>query len=43
VKGFDICEVAPRFDSDNTTAKLAAVLIFAVVETMAECEGLLFF
>ncbi len=37
--GFDICEVAPRFDQDSTTASLAATLIFAVVNTIAELRG----
>ncbi len=35
VRGFDICEISPRFDQDNTTANLGAVLIFAVVNTLA--------
>lgn len=34
VRGFDICEISPRFDQDNTTANLGAVLIFAVVNTL---------
>jgi len=34
VRGFDICEISPRFDQDNTTANLGAVLIFAVVDTL---------
>jgi len=37
--GFDICEVAPRFDQDSTTASLAATLIFAVVNSIAEQRG----
>lgn len=35
VIGFDIAEVAPRFDQDNTTANLAKVLIFSVVNSLA--------
>ena len=38
--GFDICEVAPRFDQDNTTANLAAVIIFTVVNTICESMDL---
>ena len=34
VRGFDVCEIAPRFDQDDTTASLGAVLIFAVVTTL---------
>ncbi len=36
VVSFDIAEVSPRFDEDNRTAKLAAILIFAVVNTISE-------
>jgi formiminoglutamase len=36
VIGFDIAEVSPRFDEDNRTAKLAAVMIFAVINTLTE-------
>ncbi|MCR4956190.1 MAG: formimidoylglutamase [Lachnospiraceae bacterium] len=36
VRGFDICEISPRFDQDSSTAKLGAVLIFMLVTTMAE-------
>jgi len=36
VISFDIAEVAPRFDEDNRTAKLAAITIFAVINTMIE-------
>ncbi|UBM63025.1 formimidoylglutamase [Candidatus Sulfidibacterium hydrothermale] len=31
---FDIAEVAPRFDDDEQTAKLASVLIFALLNTL---------
>ena len=31
---FDIAEVAPRFDDDNHTAKLASVIIFALINTI---------
>jgi len=36
VIGFDIAEVSPRFDEDNRTAKLAAIIIFAVINTLSE-------
>jgi len=32
--GFDIAEVSPRFDEDNRTAKLAAIIIFAAVNIL---------
>lgn len=38
VKGFDICEISPRFDQDNTTANLGAVIIFAVVSTLSSID-----
>lgn len=31
---FDIAEVAPRFDDDHQTAKLASVIIFALLNTL---------
>ena len=31
VRGFDIAEVSPRFDEGSQTAKLAAIVVFAVV------------
>lgn len=40
LRGFDICEISPRFDRDNTTANLGAVIIFAVVSTLAKMNGL---
>lgn len=40
VRGFDIAEVSPRFDQDNTTANLAKVLIFTVVNALSENLGL---
>ncbi len=40
VCSFDIAEVSPRFDLDNTTASLAAIIIFTVVKTLAEENGL---
>lgn len=39
VMSFDIAEVSPRFDQDNRTAKLAAIVIFAVVNTISESAG----
>lgn len=40
VVSFDIAEVSPRFDLDNTTANLARVLIFAVIDTLAQMHDL---
>lgn len=40
VRGFDICEISPRFDHDDTTASLGAVLIFAVVTTLCSMNHL---
>lgn len=40
VISFDIAEVSPRFDQDRTTANLAAVLIFSVVNTLSEMNKL---
>lgn len=40
VRGFDICEISPRFDQDNTTANLGAVIIFAVVDTLCGLKNL---
>ena len=37
---FDIAEVSPRFDQDNTTANLASTLIFSVVNTIAKIHNL---
>jgi len=31
---FDIAEVAPRFDDDDQTAKLASVIIFSLLNTL---------
>ena len=41
VRGFDICEISPRFDQDDTTAKLGAVIIFTVVNTLCKLNDLL--
>lgn len=40
VIGFDIAEVSPRFDHDNTTASLAGIIVFSVVMTLVEASGL---
>jgi formiminoglutamase len=40
VISFDIAEVAPRFDQDNTTANLASVLIFSVINCLSEIYNL---
>ncbi len=37
---FDIAEVSPRFDQDSTTANLAAVLIFALVNSLSTLMNL---
>lgn len=36
VVSFDIAEVSPRFDQDNTTSNLASVIIFNVIESFAQ-------
>lgn len=36
VISFDIAEVSPRFDQDNHTAVLVAVIIYAIINTMSE-------
>lgn len=36
VISFDIAEVLPRFDEDNRTAKLAAIIIFAVINKLSD-------
>ncbi len=36
VISLDIAEVSPRFDQDNHTAKLVAVIIYAAINTMSE-------
>ncbi len=36
---FDFAEVSPRFDSDDNTAKLAAVFVYALVNTLAESRS----
>ena len=41
IKGFDICEISPRYDFDGTTAKLGAIIIFSVVNTMCKVNDLL--
>ena len=38
--GFDICEISPRFDQDDTTASLGAVIIFSVVNTICKLKNL---
>jgi len=39
VCSMDIAEVSPRFDSDNRTAKLVAVYIYAVVNALIEVRN----
>ena len=36
VISFDIAEVSPRFDHDKRTAKLAAIIIYAVITSLSE-------
>jgi len=38
VISLDIAEVSPRFDHDNNTAKLVAVIIYAAINTMSEAS-----
>ncbi|MBK3516013.1 formimidoylglutamase [Carboxylicivirga marina] len=38
VCSIDIAEVSPRFDSDNRTAKLVAVYIYAIVNSLIELK-----
>lgn len=33
---FDIAEVSPRFDKDHTTANLASIIIFTVINTLSK-------
>ena len=40
VVSMDIAEVSPRFDHDNQTAKLAAVILYSVINTLIETKGL---
>jgi formiminoglutamase len=40
VRGFDVCEVSPRFDQDSVTASLAKVLVFSAVTALAQLHGL---
>jgi formiminoglutamase len=39
VVSFDFAEVSPRFDSDDNTAKLAAVFVYALVNTLAQSRS----
>ncbi len=36
VVAFDVAEVSPRFDNDGNTAKLAAVLVYALVDALTD-------
>jgi formiminoglutamase len=38
VVSFDVAEVSPRFDSDNNTAKVAAIFVYALVEGLLSPE-----
>jgi formiminoglutamase len=39
VVSFDFAEVSPRFDSDDNTAKLAAVFVYALVNALAQSRS----
>jgi formiminoglutamase len=39
VASIDIAEVSPRFDQDDRTAKLAAVIIFAIINSLLEISN----
>lgn len=41
VRGFDLCEISPRFDQDDATVKLGAVIIFTVIKTLCKLKNLL--
>jgi formiminoglutamase len=36
VVSFDVAEVSPRFDHDNQTAKLIAIILFAIINVLNE-------
>lgn len=36
VVSFDIAEVSPRFDHDKRTAKLAAIIVYAIINGLIE-------
>ena len=36
VKSLDIAEVSPRYDDDNQTAKLAAVVLYSMLNVLGE-------
>ena len=36
VRSIDIAEVSPRYDTDYQTAKLAAVILYAIINTLSE-------
>ncbi len=38
VISLDIAEISPRFDQDNRTAKLAAVIIYAIINALIEIK-----
>lgn len=39
VMGVDVAEVSPRFDQDNRTAKLIAIIIFSIINTRMNLEA----
>ena len=40
VRGLDICKICPRFDQDNTTSNLGAVILFTVVNCISKIHRL---
>ncbi len=40
VISIDIAEVSPRFDQDNRTAKLAAIVIYGMINAFIEAKGM---
>jgi len=41
VISFDIAEIAPRFDEDNRSSKLAGIIVFAVINSILEEKELI--
>jgi len=39
IKSLDIAEVSPRYDDDNQTSKLAAVVLYAIINVLCELES----
>lgn len=41
VRGFDVCEIAPKYDRDDVTASVGAVLIFTLINTLCEMNDVM--